>query len=456
MTLTFRVKLLLGYVALVAVAELLTVAALDRSISSELTAQLARRLEAQALGAVEWVSAGRNPDVVATRLAHVVGARVTVLDQSGRLVGDSESIENATVIAPELEEARAGRIGRDRRVDVLYVAVPTPDGLVIRLAAPLSDVNRTLALVRERLLIASAIVFAFAVALSLLVARTLARPLVAMRDAAHRIAQGAYDVVLAPGPRDEFGDLSRSLKTLSEQLARVEAMRRQLIGDVSHEIGTPVAAIQGYAETLLSSDGTADAATTREFLEVIHRNAGRISRLVEDLRFLSAIEHEAVIGHKRAREAVPLLETARLVVGTVRPRIDEKKAKVEIEIGEELDVLGDPDHIERVLLNLVENAVKYGKDGGVVSVRAARKGQRIHVEVIDDGPGIPAEHVARVFDRFYRVDHGRSRDKGGTGLGLAIVKQLAEAMGGAAWLESEVGKGTRFIVDLPAAPDTPT
>ena len=101
MTLTFRVKLLLGYVALVAVAELLTVAALDRSISSELTAQLARRLEAQALGAVEWVSAGRNPDVVATRLAHVVGARVTVLDQSGRLVGDSESIENATVIAPE-------------------------------------------------------------------------------------------------------------------------------------------------------------------------------------------------------------------------------------------------------------------------------------------------------------------------------------------------------------------
>ncbi len=453
MKLTFRVKLLLGYIALVAAAELLTVAALDRSISAELIAQLARRLEAQALGAVEWVSAGRNPDVVATRLAHVVGARVTVLDSTGRLVGDSESIENATIIAPELNEARAGRVGRDMRVDVLYVAVPTPDGLVIRLAAPLSDVNATVALVRKRLLAASAIVFALAVALSLVVARTLARPLVAMRDAAHRIAQGTYDVVLPPGPRDEFGDLSRSLKTLSDQLARVEAMRRQLVGDVSHEIGTPVAAIQGYAETLLAAGAgaTTDAATTREFLEIIHRNAGRIARLVEDLRFLSAIEHEAVIGHKREREPVPLLETARLVAGTVRPRVDDKKATIAIEIGDELDVLGDPDHVERVLLNLVENAVKYGNDGGTVRVSAARKGQRVQLEVVDDGPGIPTEHIGRVFDRFYRVDHGRSRDKGGTGLGLAIVKQLAEAMEGTVWVESEPGKGTRFVVDLPAA-----
>ena len=450
MKLTFRVKLLLGYVALVAAAELLTVAALDRSLSQELVAQLARRLEGQALGAIEWVSVGRHPDEIARRLSHIVGARVTVLDAGGAVAGDSDPAharEDAGAL-PEVSAARAGHMGQDTRGDALYVAVPTPEGLVIRLAVPLSDVNNTISLMRQRLLLASALVFVLAVLLSLVAARVLVRPLIAMRDAAHKIAGGAYDVELPPGPADEFGDLARSLKTLSGQLDAREAMRRQFVGDISHEIRTPVAAIQGYAETLLA--GRADAATTKEFLDIIHRHARRIGRLVEDLRFLSALE--AGVPEERVRERVPLLDVAKLVVATVRPHLEAKGAAVHIAVDPAVVVLADPDHVERVLLNLVENAVKYGRDGGAVTVRAAaRKDGRVIVEVADDGPGIPPEHLGRVFDRFYRVDHGRSRDKGGTGLGLAIVKQLAEAMGGSASVESEVGKGARFIVEMAGA-----
>ena len=430
MRLTFRVKLLLVTVALVAVAELLTVVALDRSLSAELTAQLSRRLEDQARGSIEWISAGRHPDEIAHRLSKIVAARVTVLERDGAVVGDSGAL-------PDVDDGEVS------------VSVPTPEGLVIRLAAPLSDVNSTIRLLRRRLLLASAVVFALAVAVSLLVGRALARPLVAMRDAAHRIAEGGYDVELPPGPKDELGDLARSLKTLSAKLGQTEAMRREFVGDISHEIGTPLAAIQGYTETLLA--GRTDAATSKEFLDVIHRHTRRIGRLVEDLQFLSALQSQTPA--EPLQERVPLLQMARHVASTVKPRADEKGATVLLDVHDDAVVLGDPDHVERVLLNLVDNAVKYGRrEHGKVTVRARRTGGgRVIVEVLDDGPGISAEHIARVFERFYRVDRGRSREAGGTGLGLAIVKQLAEAMGGTASVSSEAGQGAHFVVDLPAA-----
>ncbi len=564
MKLTFRVKLMLGYVALVAVAEILTVVALDRSLSAELTTQLARRLEDQAKGSAEWVAAGRHPSVVAGRLSHIASARVTLIDKDGAVLGDSgpDAPDDASA-TPEVAAVRAGRIGRDVRKnphldeEVLYVAVPAPEGIVVRLAAPLSDVNSTLSLLRQRLLLVSAVVFVLAVLLALVAARLLALPLVAMRDAARGIAQGDYDVHLPPGPQDEFGDLSRSLRSLADQLdarigeivsqrnrlqtvlasmiegvvvldaerkvelanpsaerllgrgalagrslddivvvpalralfdsagaegaaaevedgervlaatvqplsdggavcvlhdvtapRRMEAMRRQFIGDISHEIGTPVSAIQGYAETLMSKKQL-DPAITTEFLEIIHRHARRIGNLVADLRFLSALEGRVPDAHE-AREPVSLRELAHHVSETVRPRAEERKTSVSIDIDDDVVALGDTDHVERVLLNLVDNAVKYGRAGGTITVRGRKKGGRVVVEVTDDGPGIPADHIDRVFDRFYRVDRGRSRAVGGTGLGLAIVKQLAEAMGGSAAVTSELGKGARFVVELPA------
>lgn len=555
-------KLLFAFVGLVAVAELLTVAALDRSLSTELVAQLSRRLEDQAKGSIEWISVGRHPGEIATRLANIVDARVTIIGAAGLVVGDSTAdADDEDGEAPEVSEARAGRIGRATRWSkqagqrVHYVAVPTPQGTVIRLAAPLSDVNSTIALMRRQLLLTSALVFLLAVALSLVAARLMVRPLVAMRDAAQRIAEGAYDIELPPGPKDEFGDLGRSLKALCGQLAarigeivaerdrlqavlasmiegvivldrdgkvqlanpsaerllgagalvarplddivtkplravfaaaersgrdeaaeiedgervlaatvqplhdggtvavlqdvtaprRVEALRRQFVGDMSHEIRTPVTAIQGYAETLLS--GRADQETSKEFLEIIHRHARRIGRLVDDLLFLSSLEARS--NEQRVVEAVPLLEVARHVAETVRPRAQENRAVISLAVDADVAVLGDADQVERVLLNLVDNAVKYG--GSQVTVRASKQRGRIVLEIVDNGPGISAEHIGRVFDRFYRVDQGRSRDKGGTGLGLAIVKQLAEAMGGTASVTSEVGKGARFAVELPSA-----
>lgn len=231
------------------------------------------------------------------------------------------------------------------------------------------------------------------------------------------------------------------------ELRRLETVRRDFVANVSHELRTPVAAIRGAAETLLLG-GAQHAETAFEFATMIDRHAERLHRLVEDLLELSRIEArelridpvplELRAEAERARELLSLAAQAR-------------RTEVRVEVGA-LSVLADRAALEHVLTNLLENAIKYSPEGSVVTVRAERRGETVRTLVEDDGPGIEARHLPRLFERFYRVDAGRSRQVGGTGLGLAIVKHLAEAMGGAVGVESTVGRGSRFWIDLPVAP----
>jgi two-component system phosphate regulon sensor histidine kinase PhoR len=222
-------------------------------------------------------------------------------------------------------------------------------------------------------------------------------------------------------------------------------VRRDFVANVSHELRTPVTAIQGYAETLLAEP--VDDGTRRRFLEVIHRNAQRIGRLVEDLLDLSALE--ARRNGEPARDRVELGPITEHVVRTLEKRAEEGGTRVELAVEADATVMGDAAAVERVVLNLVENALKYG--GGSVRVVGRRAGRAVELVVSDDGPGIDAVHLSRIFERFYRVDPGRSRALGGTGLGLAIVKHLVESMRGTVTAESAAGAGARFTVTLPAA-----
>lgn len=233
------------------------------------------------------------------------------------------------------------------------------------------------------------------------------------------------------------------------QLRRLQGMRREFVANVSHELRTPVAAIQGYAETLLQTGDPIDEPTRKEFLEVIHRHARRIGRLVEDLLRLSDIEARAP--GNVTREAVRIDDLAANVCETVRNRLAERKIMISVDVTEDAVAFGDPDGLEQVLDNLVDNAIKYGRPSGRVAITGRRQAERILITIEDDGPGIAPEHLPRIFERFYRVDAGRSRAHGGTGLGLAIVRRLLESMGGSIVAESVVGKGSRFLVQLPGA-----
>jgi two-component system phosphate regulon sensor histidine kinase PhoR len=229
------------------------------------------------------------------------------------------------------------------------------------------------------------------------------------------------------------------------KLEMLERVRQEFLSNVSHELRTPLAAITAYAETLLDG-GIDDAENSLRFLHTIQRNAERMKALVNDISELSAIESGAV---SLAIERLPL----RRVTGDVFNGLSHRAAKHGVTLHNHVDedfyVDADRRRLDQILINLVDNAIKFNHPGGSVTVTAADSDVSPTIKVCDTGPGIPPEHLPRVFERFYRVDKARSREAGGTGLGLAIVKHLALAHGGEAYVTSEVGVGSEFAIKLP-------
>lgn len=232
------------------------------------------------------------------------------------------------------------------------------------------------------------------------------------------------------------------------ELRRLEAVRRDFVANVSHELKTPLTSISGYAETLLAD--TPDPDTTRRFLSTILDNARRMQGLVDDLLDLARIE----AGRWQPNpERVDVTEAAREVWNALADRAAARSVEFEADIPSEASVvLADVDALRQVLTNLVDNSLRYTPPGGRIVCRTRAVGQGVEISVADNGSGIAHEHLARIFERFYRADQARSRDEGGTGLGLAIVKHLVEAHGGRVYAESERGAGTTVACWFPEPP----
>lgn len=231
------------------------------------------------------------------------------------------------------------------------------------------------------------------------------------------------------------------------RLRRLERVRRDFVANVSHELRTPIATIQSSAETLLM-DGMDVGPIGVEFVETIHRQSGRMGQIVEDLLTLSRLE---AAGEELAMQNVEILVVAQDVLERFRPVAQKNGVSLEIEVPEDLPpVQAEPRALQQILANLVENGLKYTPEGGQVIIRATRRDSDVVITVEDNGIGISPEHVHRVFERFYRVDTGRSREVGGTGLGLAIAKHLVRRLGGDIVLESQPQKGSKFKFWLPA------
>jgi two-component system phosphate regulon sensor histidine kinase PhoR len=230
-------------------------------------------------------------------------------------------------------------------------------------------------------------------------------------------------------------------------LARVEQMRRDFVANASHELRTPLAAIRGFAETLLGSNGLSDA-ERRNYLEVIDRHALRLGNLVGDLLELSRIEGGEALAEL---ERVDVADVAATLLRDDQPRYRRKEVTVTHEASGASLALADPQALEQILTNLLDNAVKYTEPGGRIDVQVGGDERWVRVRVSDTGCGIPEDDLGRIFERFYRVDKARSRELGGTGLGLSIVKHLVQSMGGEIAVESELGKGSTFAFSLPRA-----
>ncbi|MES1245390.1 MAG: ATP-binding protein [Acidobacteriota bacterium] len=231
------------------------------------------------------------------------------------------------------------------------------------------------------------------------------------------------------------------------ELTRVADMRRDFVANVSHELKTPLAAIRGYAETL--RDGALDEPpTARRFTDRILMQCRRLQALLDDLLTLSRLE--SVASASVEKEPVDLKAILVRAAEMLSSAARERQVKIEVDAADGVPpVPGDLDGLERLVLNLADNAVKYNSPKGCVKLRLFQSDGHAVIEVADSGIGIPQDALARIFERFYRVDKGRSREEGGTGLGLAIVKHVAQAHGGQVEVESRIGKGSTFRVKLP-------
>jgi two-component system, OmpR family, sensor histidine kinase BaeS len=293
------------------------------------------------------------------------------------------------------------------------------------------------------LALATGAALACAAVASFLFARRIVAPIRSMVRASHRIADGHY-AERVPSERDELGELATSFNQMAESLENVERRRLALVADVAHELRTPLATIEGYAEGLL--DGIIEGSP--ETFALIHRESGRLRRLVADLQELSRAEARQISLRPAPVPADRLVEAA---VERLRPQYGDKGLALVTELQSDLpDVLADEDRTVQILVNLIGNALRYTPAVGTVTIGARRSNDQIEIAVSDTGVGLAAEQLPLIFERFYRVDRSRSRAAGGSGIGLTIARHLVEAQGGRIWAESPgLDRGTTFTFTLP-------
>jgi two-component system phosphate regulon sensor histidine kinase PhoR len=231
------------------------------------------------------------------------------------------------------------------------------------------------------------------------------------------------------------------------EIRRTEKMRKDFIANVSHEFKTPLTSIRGYAETLLNS-APADPKMSREFLEAIERNSALLQRLVDDLLVLARLESEPPV-EKQKFNVRDLIDQQ---LSSKQPLIEEKDIHVKVDCPS-TEIQADPARLAQALSNLIENAIRYNRRSGQVTITGSAAKTGFKIEVADTGIGVAQGDIARIFERFYRVEKSRTRDSGGTGLGLAIVKHAIESQGGSISVASRLGVGTTFTMMMPNSHD---
>lgn len=282
------------------------------------------------------------------------------------------------------------------------------------------------------------------VALAIFIGRRVASPLGEVSDAAKLIAQGDHAVRVRPRGPEEIRSLADSFNRMASEIEEQERMRREFVSNAAHELRTPLTNLQGYLEALRDGVVTADRAT----FESLHEEVDRMVRLS---RSLDALAEGDVAG--RAAGELREIDLRAAIVGAVElhaAALERRRLKIELELPAAIRARADPDHLAQVLANLLQNAVRYTPDGGRIGISARRRDADVLVTVFNSGPGIPAEDLSHVFERFYRVEKSRDRATGGAGIGLAIVKTLVELGGGHVGAESSP-ELTRFWFSLPAA-----
>lgn len=382
---------------------------------------------------------------------------------TGKLLKTSsldEGEQGRVEITPNILKALAGgeSLSGSSTARYMDVAVPiTGDDGTARYVVYIRDNKQNVQALNSEIftLILEAVLvgLVISVAVSLLLSVTLLQPIRGMTKAAEEMADGDFSRTIPVESEDEIGILSQTfnnmasqIETMLAELKKSETIRREFVANVSHELRTPLTGIRTYTETLADNPDLSPE-QTQEFLQVILRESDRMSKIVLDLLELSRFDS----GNSRLLiERFSLEQSVREVYRVIALEAQHHRQNINLELEWKLPmIMGDKMRIEQVLMNIVSNAVKYTPDGGDIDISGGRTGEYVWVRVQDTGIGIPESDLPRVFDRFYRVDKARSRERGGTGLGLSIAHDIVSLHGGEITVESAQGEGTTMTVFLP-------
>lgn len=379
---------------------------------------------------------------------------VVITDASGSIIVNSDPVEPEMIQMIEHTDYDSvpaeGEIVADQWKEESYIATDSPiviDGEHIGHVFMFADTNhvkRTVQHLGDQFAVTGLATVLLTIITILILSRFITKPLIKMKEATKKLSRGESKVEgLHMERKDELGELARSITELSTDLERLKNERNEFLASISHELRTPLTYIKGYADIVSRPDISTEE--RKEYIGIIQEETDQLTVLIQDLFELAKMDKNQFVIEQKT---VVLEELIRSIAELTRPVFVEKKVQLAVNCDSGIVAFIDPERLQQVLLNILDNAKKHSPAGAQVVLRATQNEHHIIITVQDEGEGIPEKDQPYVFDRLYRVEKSRSRESGGTGLGLAIAKEIVESHGGTIEVHSQSGKGTNIIIKL--------
>lgn len=404
-------------------------------------AVLEAKADAHTLSHVKLMAAQSDSPVVVTNLDG------EILVSSNKINSSIEDILNLPVA--DIDLPKRGKILQEDWKKKEYIATVTPinkDGKkfgYVYMFKKTDDVQKLISQLNRHIFIASVLILFTVLIFIFFLSKAVTKPLITMKEATKKLSTGDFSVTLPKLSNDEIGELSLSIQTLANDLNYLKQERNEFLASISHELRTPLTYINGYAD--IARRKNLEEKDRAHYLEIIQEESQRVSSLLKELFDLAKLDQNTFSIKK---EQVNLSSFLHSIYERVLPAFKNKRIHLQLDCPANLFIDIDPTRFEQVLINLLDNSLKYSNETSTTNVRAVEENGKVQITIQDQGIGIPEEDLPHIFDRLYRVDKSRSRATGGFGLGLAIVQQLVEAHGGEINIESQVGVGTRFMIIL--------
>lgn len=402
-----------------------------------------------------------------------LGGRLMVLDMSGKVQADSfEELTGSRVELPEVSSILTGgktvdygvhQLGSQQKLSFLSLFRPlnvnaqwvgystaalTSGGETVGImlfSTSIQDVMQRLTTLQGRMALYFLIAAGASIAIALILSQIIAKPIVTLTRSIQRMGRGDLSVRVPARGSGEMRRLAEAFNVMAEKLEMLDKSRNQFVSNASHELKTPLATMKILLENIIYQPDM-DAAVRTDFLSDVNREINRLNLIISDLLTLVSMDSKNM---RLKRETFKFAQVVKDVAHRLSIVAERRRQQIKLQISDNCEMYADCAKLTQVVYNIMDNAIKYTPEGGLVRVRLIRMGRDAILTIADNGPGIPKQDLPHIFDRFYRVDKARSRETGGTGLGLSIVNQLVLMHGGTISVQSEEGHGTTFTIELP-------